>query len=169
MEINNFYQSASSIYMQIAQKRAEQASIEKKELEKPTQDSYDELNSTNTKYDEQDYQRVLGKFKNLDAQTRTHEQAHAAGAATTTPIQYNYQVGPDGKLYATGGYVRFDTSIPEDEGSANFKLAQLESASNAPSQLSSADAQISRTANLNRLLLQSQEESGLDKGVNNES
>lgn len=162
MEINNFSQSASSIYMQIAQKRAELASVDKEALEKQTQDSYDELNSTSTKYDEKDYERVLGKFKDLDSQTKAHEQAHAAGATTTTPIEYDYQVGPDGKLYATGGSVRFDTSIPEDEGSANLKLEQLQSAASAPDELSSADAQIARTANLNKLLLQSQEQ-----GVNN--
>ena len=157
MELNNNL-SQSSIYMQIAQKRAELANIDKKELEKSTQESYDKLNSTDNKYDEKDYERVLGKFKNLDLETKTHEQAHATGAATTAPIQYNYQVGPDGKLYATGGSVRFDTSIPEDEASANLKLTQLQKASSAPNELSSADAQIARTANLNRLLLQSQEQ-----------
>ncbi len=166
MEINNFSLSASSIYMQIAQKRSELANIDKKELEKSTQESYDELNSTNSKYDQKDYERVLGKFKNLDTQTKAHEQAHASGAPTTTPIQYNYQVGPDGKLYATGGSVRFDTSLPEDEASANAKLEQLKDASTAPNELSSADAQIARTANLNRLLLQSQE---IDQGVSNEN
>ena len=166
MEINNFSLSASSIYMQIAQKRSELASIDKKELEKSTQESYDELNSTNSKYDQKDYERVLGKFKNLDAQTKAHEQAHASGAPTTAPIQYNYQVGPDGKLYATGGSVRFDTSLPEDEAGANVKLEQLKDASTAPNELSSADAQIARTANLNRLLLQSQE---VNQGVSNEN
>lgn len=162
MEINNFSQSASSIYMQLAQKRAELASADKKEIEKSTQETYDKLNSSNTKYDEKDYERVLSKYKKLDSQTRAHEQAHASSAATTTPIQYNYQTGPDGKLYATGGHVRFDTSIPKDEGSAALKLEQLESASTAPNELSSADAQIARTANLNKLFLQSKE------GANNE-
>lgn len=163
MEIGNLSQSASSIYMQIAQKRAELANVDKKELEKSTQENYAQSNEINSKYDEKDYERVLGKFKNLDSEVKMHEQAHASSAATTTPIQYNYQVGPDGKLYATGGSVRFDTSIPEDEASANVKLEQLKDASNAPNELSSADAQIARTANLNRLLLQSQ-----DIGVDNE-
>lgn len=162
MEINNFYQSASSIYTQIAQKRAELSSADKKEIEKPTQESYDQLNQTNTKYDQKDYERVLGKFKNLDSEVKTHEQAHASGAPTSTPIQYDYQVGPDGKLYATGGHVRFDSSIPEDEASATVKLEQLKSASSAPDELSSADAQIARVANLNKLYLQSFE------GVSNE-
>lgn len=165
MEINNFSQSSSLIYQQLAQKRAELASADKEELEKSTQDSYDKVNISDNaysnKYDENDYNRVLDKFKDLDAQTKIHEQTHAAGAATTTPISYNYQVGPDGKLYATGGSVRFDTSIPEDEGSANVKLEQLKDASSSVDSLSSADAQIARTANLNKLLLQSQENQGV--------
>lgn len=158
MEINNFYQSASSIYQDLAQKRSELANIDKKELEKSAESSYDKLQDSNTKYDEKDYQRVIDKFENLDAKTKTHEQAHASSGTTTAPIQYNYQVGPDGRLYATGGSVRLDTTIPEDEGAANAKLEELKDASSAPSELSAADAQIARTANLNKMLLQAQGE-----------
>ena len=73
-------------------------------------------------------------------------------------IRSYYETGPDGKLYANGGSVRFDTSIPQDKGSAAVKMEQLKDASTSVDGLSSADAQISRTANLNRLLLQSQGE-----------
>ena len=166
MEINSFSQSSSLIYQELAQKRAELSNIDKKELEKSTQESYDKVNISDNKYDEKDYERVLSKFKDLDSKTKIHEQTHAAGAATTAPINYNYQVGPDGKLYATGGSVRFDTSIPKDEGSANVKLEQLKDASSSVDNLSSADAQIARTANLNKLLLQSQE---LNQGASNEN
>jgi len=155
MEALSSTQSASSIYMQLAQKRAQLDNIDKENLEKLTQDSYDQTNETNTKYDEEDYNRVIDKFEKLDAQTKQHEQLHASNATTTTPINYTYQMGPDGKLYATGGYVRFDVSIPEDEASAMVKLQELESAASAPSELSTADAQIAQTANLNKLLIQS--------------
>jgi len=171
MEINNFSQSASLIYQQIAQKRAELSNIDKKDLEKSTQESYDKVdisdNKYANKYDEKDYERVLNKFKTLDAQTKTHEQSHTSGAPTTAPIQYNYQVGPDGKLYASGGSVRFDTSIPKNEASANVKLEQLKDAASAPNELSGADASIARTANLNKMLLQSIENNSLNKGVDN--
>ncbi|WP_072680575.1 putative metalloprotease CJM1_0395 family protein [Arcobacter sp. LA11] len=166
MEINNFSQSSSLIYQELAQKRAELSNIDKKELEKSTQESYDKVNISDNKYDEKDYNRVLDKFKDLDAETKTHEQTHASGAPTTAPISYNYQVGPDGKLYATGGSVRFDTSIPDDEASANVKLEQLKDASSSVDNLSSADAQIARTANLNKLLLQSQD---YNQGESNEN
>lgn len=159
MEAINSLQSSSSIYAQLAQKYAELENIDRDEFTKSTQTSYDTLKESNTKYDEKDYERVLGRFKKADAETKVHEQSHAANAPTTTPINYNYQVGPDGKLYAVGGSVRYDTSIPKDEASANLKLEQLKDAASAPNELSSADAQIARTANLNRMLLQSKEES----------
>lgn len=156
MEINSYGQSPSSIYQQLAQKRTELANIDKKEIEKSEADNYDKTNPSNEKFDEQDYQRVLNKFKNLDSEVKVHEETHASSANTTAPIQYNYQMGPDGKLYANGGSVRFDTSIPEDEASANVKLEELKDASSAVDELSNADAQIARTANLNKLLLQTQ-------------
>ena len=166
MEINAYAQSRSSLHLQLAQKRSELNNIDKKDIEKSTSDDYDKTNSSNEKFDEQDYNRVLNRYKNLDTQVKTHEQAHASNGTTTAPIQYNYHVGPDGKLYASGGSVRFDTSIPEDEGSANVKLEELKNASSAPSELSSADAQIARTANLNKMLLQAQE---YTQGVNYEN
>lgn len=66
-------------------------------------------------------------------------------------------MGPDGKLYATGGNVRLDTSLPKDEGAALAKLNELQKASSSPSGLSGADAQIARTANLNKMLILSKQ------------
>ena len=158
MEINNNYQSASSLYQQIALKKGQLATIDKKDFEKSAFEKNDTVNISEKSYDEQDYQRVLGKFKNLDSEVKNHEQTHASGAPTTAPINYNYQVGPDGKLYATGGSVRFDTSIPKDKASADVKLEQLKDASSSVDGLSGADAQIAKTASLNKLLLQSIEQ-----------
>ncbi|RXK07809.1 putative metalloprotease CJM1_0395 family protein [Halarcobacter bivalviorum] len=163
MEINSYSQSSSSIYQQLAQKRAELSNIDKKELEKTASDNYDKTNASNEKFEQKDYQRVLEKYKNLDADVKSHEQTHASRGTTTAPIQYNYHLGPDGRLYANGGSVRLDTSIPEEEGSANAKLEELKSASTAVDALSSADAQIARTANLNKMLLQAQGDSYEDR------
>lgn len=101
---------------------------------------------------------MLSKFKNKDSEVKMHEQTHAASATTTTAINYNYQVGPDGKLYAVGGSVRFDTSIPKDEAAASIKLEQLKDASSSVDGLSGADAQIAQKANLNKMLIQSMKE-----------
>lgn len=160
MEIFDSYQSASSINQQIAIKKSELAAIDKKEEEKSLFEKKDTVNITGETVDENDYQRVLDKFKQLDSQTRAHEQQHAAAGDTKGAISYNYQTGPDGKLYATGGHVRLDTSIPQDPEAALAKLDKLSNAAGAPSELSSADAAISRAANLNKLLILSQQDEG---------
>lgn len=64
-------------------------------------------------------------------------------------------MGPDGKLYATGGHVRFDTSMPSNPVEAKLKLDELQKASSAPEGLSGADSSIAITANLNKMLLSS--------------
>jgi uncharacterized protein involved in copper resistance len=150
--------SSSTIYQQLAQKRAELASIDKKEIEQESSQNYNKINTPDEKYDEKDYQRVLSKFEARDQQIRMHEQSHASNAATSTAIQYNYQTGPDGKIYAVGGSVRYDTSIPKDPASAEVKLQQLQKAASSPDELSAADLQIARTANLNKMLIQSRGE-----------
>ena len=162
MEINNNYQSASSLYQQLALKKSELATIDKTDAQKSSFEKNDTVNISEKTYDEQDYNRVLQKYKDLDSEVKSHEQAHSSNAPTTAPINYSYQVGPDGKVYASGGSVRFDTSIPTDPALANEKLQKLESAASAPAELSIADAQIAKAASLNRLLLESKE------GVNNE-
>lgn len=155
MELQSNYLSASTIHSQLALKKSELASIDKKEFQKSTFEKKDTINSVEKNYDENDYQRVLNRFKNKDSEIRNHEQLHASLGTTTTPINYSYQVGPDGKLYATGGYVRFDTSLPKDKDAAIQKLNELESASSAPKDLSRADSSIAQAANLNKMLLQS--------------
>ena len=155
MEIYDSYQNVSSIYQQLALKKSELANLDKKELEKSTFEKNDTVQLGEKNYDENDYQRVLNKFKNKDAEIRTHEQTHASLGTTTAPINYNYQVGPDGKLYAMGGNVRFDTSIPSNPESAKVKLDELKDAASSVSSLSGADASIAQTANLNKMLLES--------------
>ena len=157
MEIQNDYLSASTIYSELALKRSELANIDKKELEKSTFEKSDSTNPI-SKYDEKDYERVLNRFKSSDMETRNHEQLHASSGTTTTPIRYDYQMGPDGKLYATGGSVRFDTSIPKDKDEAIQKLDELQKASSSPEDLSRADSSIAQAANLNKMLIQSIQE-----------
>ncbi|MEN5386642.1 putative metalloprotease CJM1_0395 family protein [Aliarcobacter skirrowii] len=160
MEISDSYASASIIYSQLALKKSQLANIDKNEFEKSTFEKYDSANEI-SKYDEKDYERVLNRFKNSDSEVRNHEQLHASLGTTTTPISYNYQVGPDGKLYATGGSVRFDTSIPQDKEAAIQKLNELKDASNAPDGLSRADSSIAQAANLNKMLIQSMQEGAI--------
>lgn len=103
MEINNFSQSASLIYQNLAQERAELTNVDKKDLEKSTQESYDKVNISDNKYNE------------------------------------------------TG---------------ANLKPEENKDESDSIDKLSTADAEITRTANLNRLLLESQD---YNQGERNEN
>jgi len=154
--IINETQNRSILYSKLTQKLGELDSVDKKEaISRFNKEDIVDI-SNEGKFDKNDYQRVLEKFKSSDSRVRTHEQAHASSGVTTAPISYKYQIGPDGKAYATGGEVRLDTSIPNDPKEASFKLSQIQRASNAPSDISGADAQIAIQANLNKLLLQSQ-------------
>ncbi|RBQ29920.1 putative metalloprotease CJM1_0395 family protein [Aliarcobacter vitoriensis] len=157
MEIND-YLSTSLIYSQLALKNSELANLDRKEFQKSIKNNDDAINSLDKNYDEKDYQRVLSRFENRDNEVKNHEQLHASLGTTTTPINYDYQVGPDGKLYAIGGSVRFDTSIPKDEEAAIQKLNEISKAASAPEGLSQADSSIAQRANLNKLLLQSLQE-----------
>jgi len=127
-------------------------------IENSTKKDYIEQTTNGKNYDEQDFARVLDKFKRVDAQIRSHEQIHASIGHTTTPISYTYQQGPDGKLYAVGGSVRLDTSIPDDPKAAAFKLDQIQRAASAPTDTSGADNQIASQSNLNKILMQLKEE-----------
>lgn len=156
----NRYASSSAIYAKLAEKYAQLDKIDNQERT-GNFNKVDrvELSTAPAQYDEQDYHRVLNKFQQKDNEIRAHEQAHAANGPTASGIVYNYQMGPDGKLYAVGGHVRMDTSIPNDPQAASYKLGQLQRAASSPNELSGADAQIARTANLNKMLLHSLGES----------
>jgi hypothetical protein len=155
--------SIAQLQVKLAQKFAELEKTEQqKALEKSTQKDY--IDPTNPKnYDEKEFERVLEKFKRTDAQVRSHEQVHATIGQTTAPISYNYQQGPDGKMYAVGGNVRFDTSIPDDPKAAAFKLDQIAKAASAPTDLSGADTMIANQSNLNKILLQLESEQDASK------
>ncbi len=154
--------SLSQLYAKISQKQAQLQQIDNKEsLDKIEQSSNADFYDTSTSpknYDEQDFERVLQKFKNKDAEVKSHEQVHATIGATTSPISYVYQQGPDGKMYAVGGSVRLDVSIPDDPQAAQFKLDQIAKAASGVSDPSIADMSIATQANMNKLLIQTKGE-----------
>ena len=163
MIIGSGYVTESSIRIKLYEKYAQLDSIDKKEnqdsLLKSAKQDYFESGIVNGKYDKNDYERVLSKFKSIDANTRIHEQTHAILANTTTPIQYNYQMGPDGKMYAVGGNVRLDTSIPNNPKAAEQKLNELKKSATSPGgDMSLADSTIAISANLMKMKLQLQEQ-----------
>lgn len=140
------------LFNKLSQKYAQLDKLEA--TQKLENKDYFEKGTLASNVDEKDFQRVLEKFKNTDAKIRSHEQIHASIGHTTTPISYTYQEGPDGKMYAVGGHVRLDTSIPDDPKAAQFKLDQIRKSASAPVDSSGADSMISSQANLNKLLVQ---------------
>jgi hypothetical protein len=149
MNIANDFISKSMIYAKLVQKQGELAKIDKSTI------LQSDSSPTLPQKDEVDYQRVLNKFKNTDSQIRNHEQLHSSMTNTTTPISYKYQVGPDGKMYAVGGEVRLDTSMPQNPKEALHKLDQIQKASSVVG-MSIADSSIISSANLMKQFLQIQ-------------
>jgi len=149
--------SLNQLNIKLSEKYAKLEKIEETEkLNSIKKTDYIEQSTSIKNYDQEDFERVLSKFKKSDSDIRTHEQIHATIGHTTAPISYSYQKGPDGKMYAVGGAVRLDTSIPDDPKAAQFKLDQLKRASNGPSDLSSSDITISTQANLNKMIISMQ-------------
>ncbi len=145
----------SAIYVKLSQKYAQLNAIDtKQEQNQALKIKEDYFDISNNNYDKNDYERVLEKFKSMDSNIRSHEQAHASSGTTTTPIQYSYQVGPDGKMYATGGHVRLDTSIPSDPKSAAIKLDQIKRSATSSVDSSSADMSIASSVNLMKMRLE---------------
>ena len=147
--------STAKLYSELSQKYAQLNKIDQtQEVESVRKKDYIESNHLGKNYDQNDFERVLSKFKAQDSQIRAHEQLHASKGNTTTPISYSYTQGPDGKMYVSGGHVRLDVSMPDDPKAAAFKLNQIKEAASAPSDLSGADNAIATAANLNKMLLQ---------------
>jgi hypothetical protein len=89
------------------------------------------------------------ELQKRDSEVKSHEQKHiaSAGAYAKGGAVYDYQMGPDGKMYAIGGRVELDTSIPEDPDQALAKARTLRASATAVGDPSSADLSIASYAN----------------------
>lgn len=93
-------------------------------------------------------EKEVQELKARDSEVRTHEQQHAAAAGPYLRggPYYEYQVGPDGQMYAIGGHVDLDVS-EEDTPEATIRKAQtIRQAATAPGGPSAADQGVARTA-----------------------
>ena len=59
---------------------------------------------------------------------------------------YEYQSGPDGKMYAVGGEVKIDTSREKDPAQTISKMQQVRRAALAPAQPSAQDRSVAAQA-----------------------
>jgi hypothetical protein len=89
----------------------------------------------------------VAKLQARDREVRAHEAAHAAVAGSfANGIEYTYQMGPDGKMYAVGGKTKISIPAgltPEQELAA---ARQLRAAANAPGDPSAQDLAVSAKA-----------------------
>lgn len=93
-------------------------------------------------------QREVDELKKTDQEVKAHERAHmAAGAGLVMGgANYQYQRGPDGKMYAVGGEVKIDTSREKDPKNTIDKMQQVKRAALAPSQPSGQDRSVAARA-----------------------
>lgn len=91
---------------------------------------------------EEAVRREIDALQARDREVRAHEQAHlaAAGQYASGGIQYTFERGPDGRMYAVGGQVSVDTSeIPGDPQATLLKAQTLRRAALAPAEPSGQD------------------------------
>jgi hypothetical protein len=122
-------------------------------------------------------QQEADKLKQTDQEVKAHERAHmAAGSGLVMGgASYQYQRGPDGKMYAVGGEVKIDTSREREPQDTIRKMQQVKRAALAPAQPSGQDrsvaaqaSQIEAEARI-ELLKQKEEEAKEEKAKQEES
>ncbi len=91
---------------------------------------------------------TVQKLRKRDRDVKAHERAHmAAGAGVVQGgASYEYERGPDGKMYAVGGEVKIDTSSENDPQATIRKMQQVKMAALAPAQPSGQDRAVAAQA-----------------------
>lgn len=113
--------------------------------------------------------RILNELKARDAEVRAHEAAHlaAAGPYANGAPTFEFQTGPDGRQYATGGEVSIDTSpVPGDPEATVRKAQTIKRAALAPREPSGQDRQVAAQAA--QLEAQARQEVQAEKAEENE-
>jgi len=92
--------------------------------------------------------QVVNNLKRRDAEVKSHEAAHmaAGGGIVQGGASYEYQSGPDGKMYAVGGEVQIDTSPAGSPEATIRKMQQIRRAALAPAQPSGTDRAVAAQA-----------------------
>lgn len=92
--------------------------------------------------------QVVNELKKIDLEVKTHEQAHmaAGGPVVQGGAVFQYQNGPDGKMYAVAGEVKIDVSPERTPEATIRKMQQIRRAALAPAQPSSTDRAVAAQA-----------------------
>ena len=86
-------------------------------------------------------------MRERDAEVRRHEQAHqAVGGPHAGAPRYEYERGPDGRLYAVGGSVSIDLTPEADPRATLAKMERAVRAALAPEEPSGQDHRVAAEA-----------------------
>lgn len=102
-----------------------------------------------TEQDRLTEQREVQQLRNIDREVRAHELAHVSvgGRYVTSGANFQYERGPDGRLYAVSGEVSISTSaIPGDPQATLQKAQTILRAALAPSNPSAQDRRVATQA-----------------------
>ena len=92
--------------------------------------------------------REVERLRQREAEVKAHEEAHrlAGGRYIRGPIQYEYETGPDGKRYISGGEVSIDTTEENDPEKTEKKMQTVRRAALAPLNPSATDRAVAAEA-----------------------
>ncbi|MEO5356456.1 MAG: hypothetical protein H7844_04065 [Nitrospirae bacterium YQR-1] len=100
-----------------------------------------------SKEEQEKIDREVQKLKQRDQEVRAHELAHqSVGGRYAGSPRYEYQNGPDGKRYISGGEVSIDTSEEKDPEATVSKMRQVRASAMAPANPSSQDMKVAQEA-----------------------
>jgi hypothetical protein len=96
----------------------------------------------------EEQKQQVEKLKKRDADVKTHEQAHMAsgGGLVQGGASFEYESGPDGRMYAVGGEVKIDVSPERTPEATIRKMQQVRRAALAPAEPSGADRAVAAQA-----------------------
>jgi hypothetical protein len=96
----------------------------------------------------EDQKQQVKELKKRDADVKSHEQAHMAsgGGLVQGGASFEYQNGPDGRMYAVGGEVKIDMSPERTPEATIRKMQQVRRAALAPAEPSGTDRAVAAQA-----------------------
>jgi hypothetical protein len=96
----------------------------------------------------EEQQQEVEALKERDQEVRAHEQAHArSGGPYAGAPSYEFERGPDGKMYAVSGEVQIDTApIDGDPAATIVKMETVIRAALAPQEPSAQDSRVAAEA-----------------------
>jgi len=107
---------------------------------------------------DEDEAREVKRLQERDRYVRIHEGRHAAAlGAYAGAVHYNYEAGPDRRLYAVGGYTEVNTMPAPTPEAAAAKARIIRNAALAPGAVSGTDFMVATSAaNMERMAMDSQ-------------